>query len=61
VDGLYRHWTGSKAELISAPESKPFGLHEFMAKAICFEFFMISEPVTAPTLQIDLSHKCGPV
>jgi uncharacterized glyoxalase superfamily protein PhnB len=31
VDELYRQWSGSKAKLISAPESKPWGLHEFTA------------------------------
>lgn len=32
VDELYRLWSDSKAELISEPASKPYGLHEFMAK-----------------------------
>lgn len=31
VDDLYRLWSASKAKLISAPESKPWGLHEFTA------------------------------
>ena len=31
VDDLYRLWSASKAQLISAPESKPWGLHEFTA------------------------------
>ena len=31
VDELYRLWSDSKAKLISAPESKPWGLHEFTA------------------------------
>jgi uncharacterized glyoxalase superfamily protein PhnB len=31
VDELYRLWSESKAKLISAPESKPWGLHEFTA------------------------------
>jgi len=31
VDDLYRIWSASKAKLISAPESKPWGLHEFTA------------------------------
>lgn len=29
VDELYQAWTDSKAKLISAPESKPWRLHEF--------------------------------
>ena len=31
VDELYRQWSASDARLISAPESKPWGLHEFTA------------------------------
>jgi uncharacterized glyoxalase superfamily protein PhnB len=31
VDDLYRQWGAGKAKLISAPESKPWGLHEFTA------------------------------
>ena len=31
VDELYRDWSASDAELMSAPESKPWGLHEFTA------------------------------
>jgi hypothetical protein len=29
VDQLYRAWTVSNAKLMSTPESKPWGLHEF--------------------------------
>jgi uncharacterized glyoxalase superfamily protein PhnB len=31
VNDLYRQWSASGARLISAPESKPWGLHEFTA------------------------------
>ncbi|GJG87312.1 hypothetical protein tb265_24930 [Gemmatimonadetes bacterium T265] len=31
VDGLYRAWNAGGARVISAPESKPWGLHEFTA------------------------------
>jgi uncharacterized glyoxalase superfamily protein PhnB len=31
VEDLYRAWNESGAKLISAPESKPWGLHEFVA------------------------------
>jgi uncharacterized glyoxalase superfamily protein PhnB len=31
VDELHREWAATKANLISAPESKPWGLHEFTA------------------------------
>src|SRR4051794_22032503 len=32
VDALYAAWSGSQAKLVSKPESKPWGLHEFMAE-----------------------------
>ena len=32
VDDLYREWHSSGAKLTSAPESKPWGLHEFTAE-----------------------------
>jgi predicted lactoylglutathione lyase len=32
VNELYRLWSSGKAIMISEPESKPYGLHEFMAK-----------------------------
>src|SRR5438094_3945162 len=31
VDELYRVWSASNAQLMSAPESKSWGLHEFTA------------------------------
>ena len=31
VDDLYRAWSSTQAILLSAPESKPWGLHEFTA------------------------------
>lgn len=31
VDELYRRWTASEGKLLSEPESKPWGLHEFLA------------------------------
>ncbi len=31
VDDLYRLWSASKAQLLSRPESRPWGLHEFTA------------------------------
>ena len=31
VDELHRAWSASNARLMSAPESKPWGLHEFTA------------------------------
>jgi uncharacterized glyoxalase superfamily protein PhnB len=32
VDELYRFWQSRDALMVSAPESKPWGLHEFSAK-----------------------------
>ena len=32
VNALYRVWSAAKANIISEPESKPWGLHEFTAK-----------------------------
>jgi uncharacterized glyoxalase superfamily protein PhnB len=31
VDELYRVWSAGEAKLMSVPESKPWGLHEFIA------------------------------
>lgn len=31
VDELFRYWSGRKARLLDEPESKPWGLHEFLA------------------------------
>ena len=41
VDDLYQLWSSSKAELISEPESKPWGLHEFMAKDMDGNLFRV--------------------
>ena len=32
VDELYQLWSSSQAKLVSKPESKPWGLHEFTAE-----------------------------
>jgi len=32
VDELYETWCSSRAKLVSRPESKPWGLHEFVAE-----------------------------
>jgi len=31
VDALYEQWRANQAKIISSPESKPWGLHEFTA------------------------------
>ena len=41
VDELYRVWTAGKAKLISAPESKPWGLHEFTAADLDGNLFRV--------------------
>jgi uncharacterized glyoxalase superfamily protein PhnB len=32
VDALHKQWSSSGASILSEPESKPWGLHEFTAK-----------------------------
>lgn len=34
VDGLHREWSANGAKIVSAPESKPWNLHEFTATDI---------------------------
>ena len=41
VDDLFRLWSSSNAQLISEPESKPWGLHEFMAKDLDGNLFRV--------------------
>ena len=41
VDELYRAWSASNAKLISAPESKPWGLHEFTAADLDGNLFRV--------------------
>jgi uncharacterized glyoxalase superfamily protein PhnB len=41
VEDWYRRWSGSKAKLISEPESKPWGLHEFMAQDLDGNLFRV--------------------
>ena len=41
VNGLYRLWSGSKAKLMSEPESKPWGLHAFTAKDLDDNLFRV--------------------
>ena len=41
VNDLYRLWSSSKARLISEPESKPWGLHEFMAQDLDGNLFRV--------------------
>ena len=48
VDSLYRQWSASKANLISAPESKPWGLHEFTAADPDGNLFRVFYDFTTP-------------
>jgi catechol 2,3-dioxygenase-like lactoylglutathione lyase family enzyme len=41
VNELHRQWTESKATLLSAPESKPWGLHEFTAQDLDGNLFRV--------------------
>jgi uncharacterized glyoxalase superfamily protein PhnB len=41
VDELYRVWSASEARLMSAPESKPWGLHEFTAADLDGNLFRV--------------------
>jgi uncharacterized glyoxalase superfamily protein PhnB len=41
VDELYRAWRDSNAKLMSAPESKSWGLHEFMATDLDGNLFRV--------------------
>ena len=41
VDELYREWSSSRAKLISAPESKPWGLREFTASDLDGNLFRV--------------------
>jgi len=48
VNDLYRLWSSSKAKLISEPESKPWGLHEFMAKHLDGNLFRVFYDFATP-------------
>jgi uncharacterized glyoxalase superfamily protein PhnB len=48
VDDLYRLWSYSKAKLISAPESKPWGLHEFTAADLDGNLFRVFYDFATP-------------
>jgi predicted lactoylglutathione lyase len=41
VDELYRVWSASEAKLMSAPKSKPWGLHEFTAADLDGNLFRV--------------------
>lgn len=41
VDELFRLWKGSEAEIVSEPESNPWGLHEFVARDLDGNLFRV--------------------
>lgn len=48
VDELYRVWNSSKARLLSTPESKPWGLHEFTAADLDGNLFRVFYDFSPP-------------
>ena len=48
VDELYRAWSASRAKLMSAPESKPWGLHEFTAADLDGNLFRVFYDFVTP-------------
>jgi uncharacterized glyoxalase superfamily protein PhnB len=48
VDELYRVWNASHATLMSAPESKPWGLHEFTAADLDGNLFRVFYDFATP-------------
>jgi uncharacterized glyoxalase superfamily protein PhnB len=48
VDELYRAWSAGDARLMSAPESKPWGLHEFTAADLDGNLFRVFHDFATP-------------
>jgi predicted lactoylglutathione lyase len=48
VDALHREWSASNAKLLSAPESKPWGLHEFTAADLDGNLFRVFYDFATP-------------
>jgi uncharacterized glyoxalase superfamily protein PhnB len=48
VDELYRTWSTSNAKLLSTPESKPWGLHEFTATDLDGNLFRVFYDFATP-------------
>jgi uncharacterized glyoxalase superfamily protein PhnB len=48
VDELYQAWAVSKAKLLSTPESKPWGLHEFTASDLDGNLFRVFYDFATP-------------
>ena len=48
VNELYRIWTANRAKIVSPPDSKPWGLHEFTAADIDGNLFRIFYDFATP-------------
>jgi uncharacterized glyoxalase superfamily protein PhnB len=63
VDELYREWSASNARLLSAPESKPWGLHEFLAADLDGNLFRVfhdfATPIRTTALAFTKEHREG--
>lgn len=63
VDELYREWSGRTARLLSAPESKPWGLHEFLAADLDGNLFRVfhdfATPIRTTALAFTKEHREG--
>jgi len=61
VDELYREWSTSGARLLSAPESKPWGLHEFTAADLDGNLFRVfhdfATPIRTTSLAFTKEHR----
>ena len=48
VDELYRLWSAIQARIVSSPESKPWGLHEFTASDLDGNLFRVFYDFATP-------------
>lgn len=53
VDALYQAWNASNARLMSAPESKSWGLHEFTAADLDGNLFRVFHDFATPERAMD--------
>lgn len=59
VDELYRAWSAGRARLMSAPESKPWGLHEFTAADLDGNLFRIFYDFATPERSVPGNGQSG--
>ena len=57
VDELYALWSASQANIISAPESKPWGLHEFTVADLDGNLFRIFYDFATPERERNARYK----